>query len=168
LEIPLLDRHELAAGKVAALLARSASRDLYDAHRLFTECQFDRDRLRVAFVIYGAINRRDWRTVSLDDVKVTPAEVRSQLIPTLRRNAIAGVEETDAWVARLAAECREGVAALLPLTGAEREFLDRLLDHGEVEPTLLTGDADLADRIRRHPGLEWKAQNVRQFQRSKR
>ena len=166
--IPLLDIHELAAGKVAALLARSASRDLYDAHQLFTTCQFERDRLRVSFVIYGAINRKDWRTVSIDDARATPAEVRSQLIPTLRRDTIAGVEPTDAWVARLVAGCREGLAALLPLNDAEREFLDRLLDQGEVDPTLLTNDADLADRIRRHPGLEWKAQNVRQFKSGKR
>jgi predicted nucleotidyltransferase component of viral defense system len=161
--IPLLDIHELAAGKFAALLARAASRDLYDAHRLLTQCQFERDRLRVAFVVYGAINRKDWRTVSLDDVKATPAEVRHQLAPTLRRDAIAGAERTDAWVARLVAECRDGLAALLPLNDGEREFLDRLLDHGEVEPTLLTGDAGLATRIRRHPGLEWKAQNVRRL-----
>jgi hypothetical protein len=166
--IPLLDIHELAAGKFAALLARSAPRDLYDAHQLFAACQFDRDRLRVAFVVYGAINRRDWRTVSSDDVAATPAEVRSQLIPTLRRDALAGIESTDACVARLVSGCREGLAALLPLTDAEREFLDRLLDHGEVDPALLTSDTELSDRIRRHPGLEWKAQNVRQFKRERR
>lgn len=166
--IPLLDIHELAAGKFAALLARSASRDLYDAHQLFATCKFERERLRVAFVVYGAINRKDWRTVTVDEVTATPAEVRSQLIPTLRREALAGVEPADAWVARLVAGCREGLAALLPLSEAEREFLDRLLDHGEVNPALLTADAEMADRIRRHPGLEWKAQNVRQFMSGKR
>ena len=31
-QIPVLDLHELAAGKLAALLARQASRDLFDAH----------------------------------------------------------------------------------------------------------------------------------------
>lgn len=101
--IPLVDIHELAAGKFAALLARCASRDLYDAHQLFTACKFERERLRVAFVVYGAINRKDWRTVTVDDVRATPAEVRSQLIPTLRRDALARVEATDAWVARLVA-----------------------------------------------------------------
>ncbi len=161
--IPLLGIHELAAGKFAALLARNASRDLFDAHQLFTTCQFDRDRLRLAFVIYGAINRKDWRTVSIEDVAALPTEVRNQLIPTLRRDATAAMERTDEWVARLVAACREGVATLLPFNVQEREFLDRLLDHGEVKPDLLTGDGDLADRIRRHPGLEWKAQNVRQF-----
>jgi len=166
--IPLLDIHELAAGKFAALLARSAVRDLFDAHQLFTACHFDRGRLRVAFVVYGAINRRDWRAVSTDDVAATPAEVRSQLIPTLRRDALAGIESTDAWAARLVSGCREGLAALLPLDDAEREFLDRLLDHGEVYPALLTRDAELSDRIRRHPGLEWKARNVRQFKSGKR
>jgi len=165
--IPLLDIHELAAGKFAALLARTASRDLYDAHQLFTRRQFDHERLRVAFVVYGAVNRKDWRTVSPDDVRATSAEVRSQLIPTLRRTAMAGADETDAWVARLVGECRDGVNSLLPFTEAEREFLDRLLDCGEVEPTLLTSDAELANRIRRHPGLAWKAHNVRQFKGTK-
>ncbi len=166
--IPLLDIHELAAGKLAALLARSAGRDLFDAHQLFTRCRFERDRLRAAFVIYGAINRRDWRTVSLDDVKVTPAEVRSQLIPVLRREALGDADPIDVWVKRLVAECREGLAAVLPLHDAEREFLDRLLDQGEVDPLLLTRDEELAERLRRHPALEWKALNVRRFKRGRR
>ncbi|MCL6546556.1 MAG: nucleotidyl transferase AbiEii/AbiGii toxin family protein [Bryobacteraceae bacterium] len=161
--IPLLDIHELAAGKLAALLARNASRDLYDAHQMLTRFPLERERLRIAFVVYGAINRRDWRTVSADDVKATPAEVRAQRMPTLRRGALAGTEHLEAWVERLVAECREGLSAVLPLRDAERAFLDRLLDQGEVDPLLLTRDEALAERIRRHPALEWKALNVRQF-----
>ncbi len=59
-----VDDVELAAGKLSALLARRASRDLFDAHHFLTRVAFDRRRLRVAFVVYGGINRRDWRTVS--------------------------------------------------------------------------------------------------------
>jgi hypothetical protein len=33
-EIPVIDRHELAAGKLAALVARNASRDIFDAREL--------------------------------------------------------------------------------------------------------------------------------------
>ncbi|HQC52377.1 MAG TPA: nucleotidyl transferase AbiEii/AbiGii toxin family protein [Lentisphaeria bacterium] len=34
--IPVLDLHELAAGKLVALFARQASRDIFDAHQLLT------------------------------------------------------------------------------------------------------------------------------------
>jgi hypothetical protein len=60
-------------------------------------------------------------------------------------------------------ETRAALSVILPFTDAERAFLDRLLDHGHVEPSLLTDDPALADRILRHPALLWKAQNVREF-----
>ncbi len=113
--IRLLDVHESAAGKLAPLLARNAGRDLYDVHQMLTRCALDRDRLRVAFVVYGAINRRDWRTTSVHDVGATPAEGGRQLIPTLRRQALPGTEPVDLWVNRLVADCRERLAAVLPL-----------------------------------------------------
>jgi hypothetical protein len=59
-------------------------------------------------------------------------------------------------------ECRQALGAVLPFQAAEQEFLDRLLDHGEIAPDLLTGDQALARRIAQHPMLEWKAANVRQ------
>jgi predicted nucleotidyltransferase component of viral defense system len=57
--IATLDIHELAAGKLAALLSRCASRDLFDAYHLFTQQTFDMDKLRLAFVVYGGIDRKD-------------------------------------------------------------------------------------------------------------
>ncbi len=44
----------------------------------------------------------------------------------------------------------------------ERAFLDRLLDHGEIDGALLTRDEELRQRINAQAWLEWKAQNVRQ------
>ncbi len=41
-----------------------------------------RDRLRLAFVVYGGMNRKDWRTVSLDDVAYDGSELARQLGPT--------------------------------------------------------------------------------------
>jgi hypothetical protein len=43
------------------------------------------------------------------------------------------------------------------------EFLNRILDKGEIAPNFLTADMRLQDRIRRHPLLEWKAVNVRGY-----
>ena len=68
--IPLMDDHELAGGKLSALLSRRASRDLFDVHHFLRRTRFERQRLRLAFVVYGAINRRDWRTVRIEDLSL--------------------------------------------------------------------------------------------------
>jgi len=67
-EIAVVDRHELAAGKLAALCSRNASRDIFDARELLRRDDIDRGKLRLAFVVYGGLNRKDWRTVRVDDV----------------------------------------------------------------------------------------------------
>lgn len=161
--IPVVDVHEIAAGKLAALLSRHAARDLYDAHRLFGSGMLDSGKLRLAFVVYGAINRLDWRRVSIDTVGFDRRELEDQLIPVLSREALSEITDRGAWAERLVGECKAGLAAVLPLRQAETEFLDRLLDYGEILPDLLTGDADQQEAISRHPGLLWKALNVRDF-----
>ena len=62
----------------------------------------------------------------------------------------------------LVEDCRRALSALLPFDEGERAFLDRLLDHGEIDGALLTADQELRQRINAQPWLEWKAQNVRQ------
>lgn len=159
--IPLLDIHEIAAAKLAALLSRRASRDLFDAHALLSREGLDDRRLRTAFVAYGAMNRVDWRTVSPDAVGFEVDELREQLLPVLRSTAFRGDRELKAWAAGLVDGCRRGLARLLPFTAAEREFLDGVLDRGEVKAALLTDDEELAQRIALQPSLAWKVQNVR-------
>jgi predicted nucleotidyltransferase component of viral defense system len=159
--IPVLDRHELAAGKLAALLSRRQARDLFDGHRILRMDDLDSHRLRIGFVVYGAMNRKDWRTVSADDVDFEAAELARQLTPTLRVNAAEVKTESAQYGARLMVECREGLSAVLPFTDSERAFLDLLLDRGMIDPTILTADASLQRRIQGQPLLEWKALNVR-------
>jgi hypothetical protein len=79
--VRVLDLHEIAAGKLAALLSRNASRDLFDAHALLGRPDLDRAKLRLAFVVYGGLNRKEWRTISVDDVKAAPREVQQALVP---------------------------------------------------------------------------------------
>lgn len=161
-DILVLDDHELAGGKLAALLARRTSRDLFDAHELLLRHPLDPERLRLAFVLYGAMNPQDWRTVKPDDILPATRDLDAYLRPLLRGDAPwGGAGERDEWGASLAARVREALAAVLPLRGSERAFLDRLLDDGEIEPELLTEDVALAALARRHPALLWKAENVR-------
>ena len=56
--------------RLAALFSRKAARDRFDAHHLPTGSRTDPSRLRAAFILYGAMNRRDWRTIALDDIEV--------------------------------------------------------------------------------------------------
>ena len=161
--IPVLDIHELAAGKLAALFARHQARDLFDAHQLFCNIKLEQKRLRTAFVVYGALNRKDWRTISLKDVAFDPDELKRMLIPVLRGNSAPGDENISVFVQRLASECREQLAVVYPLSAQEMEFLDCILTKGQIEPSLITTDADVQDRIMRNPMLLWKAANVRRY-----
>jgi hypothetical protein len=162
MDIPVMDYHELAAGKLAALLSRKKARDLFDAHHLLEMDDLDIERLRIAFVVYGGMNRRDWRTCSASDVGFDPLDFEQQLLPTLHAGARITCDSTG-YPARLVDECREGLSRVLPLRDSEMAFLNLLLERGVVDPTLLTADTDLQQRIRIHPLLEWKALNVRQF-----
>lgn len=70
--VPVLDLHEIAAGKFAALFARHASRDLFDAHALLGRRDLDDDRIRSGFIAIGAMNRKDWTTITLEDIVFEP------------------------------------------------------------------------------------------------
>lgn len=163
-DVLLLDDHELAGGKLVALLARRTSRDLFDAHELLRNCQLDAERLRLAFVVYGAMNPQDWRTVTAADIGPATRDLDTYLRPLLRGEAGRSTN-LPGWEERLVEEVREGLSAVLPLRGNERAFLDRLLEDGEIQPALLTEDAALAETLRSHPALLWKVQNVRRHKR---
>ena len=51
--------------------------------------------------------------------------------------------------------------AVLPLAAHEREFLERLNGAGDIAPELLTAEPEMQAILRDHPGLRWKALNVK-------
>jgi predicted nucleotidyltransferase component of viral defense system len=164
--MPILDRHELAAGKFAALVARHASRDLFDAHQMLTTQTLEPEKLRLGFVLYGAMNRKDWRTVSVTDVAFDERELREQLIPLLSDSAIQSLGTDVQWAVRIVNECRTALAMVLPLRPPELEFLERINQHGEIRPNLLTSDPAMTEKISQHPQLLWKALNVKQHKKA--
>jgi hypothetical protein len=158
--IPVVDVHELAAGKLSALLSRRQARDLFDCSNFFRLGGLDRERLRLAFVVYGAMSRKDWRTIAPEDVDIDTADLEQKLIPTLRSAGSEKIRKNQ-FGKGLVEDCCSLLSSLLPFTAPEQGFLDRILDRGEIAPELLTSDEALQNRIRRHPLLEWKAVNVR-------
>ena len=111
--ILMMDAHELAAGKLVALLARHSVRDLFDSHQLLHEAEFDSGYLRAAFVAYGGMNRKDWRKASIEDVTFETGEIRNQLVPVLRSSRLAEVEDLGTWAERLVKETRQAMSAVL-------------------------------------------------------
>ncbi len=162
-DISVLDIHELAGGKLAALLARDAARDVFDVCRLFDKHsdQLDQERLRISFVVYGAMNRKDWREASVGDIDYDAATLKNELAPFVRKDdadelSIARCEE-------MIDRCRSIVGELLPFTQGELEFLESINGGGEIRPELLSDDEDLQQRIRQQPLLRWKAMNVQKY-----
>ena len=159
--IPILDHHELVAGKLSALMSRTQARDLYDSYKIFRLDNLDYNRLRLGFVVYGAMNRKDWRKVSINDINFDPIDLKRQLFPMLRLDAVEVQTTPEEYGAHLVEECQKDLANVLPFTVAESEFLDLLLDTGEIDATILTTNLDLQQRIQKHPLLQWKALNVK-------
>ncbi len=164
--IPVLDLHELAGGKLSALFSRTASRDLFDAVGILARNDLDPAKLRFAFVAYGAMSRRDWRTVSVSDVAMAPKEAAQRLLPVLRSDHLPARGEIETWSCGLVQQCRVLLSQVLPFEPHEREFLERINGHGEIRPALITDDATMQERLATHPALLWKAQNVRNFRQS--
>ncbi len=163
--VPVLAMEELAAGKFAALVTRTAARDAFDAWQL-GEAMPDllgRAALRTAFVVQVAGTREDLRAKDPGTVRLPDRAVRDELLPLLRAEARPLGGDPDAIGTHLNAVCRNVATWLLKWQANEREFLDRLLGAGEIVPTLLTDDPSLQDRIGAQPMLRWKAMHVRQY-----
>jgi predicted nucleotidyltransferase component of viral defense system len=87
-EVSVLDIHELGAGKLAALFARQASRDLFDSCELLTRQSVDTELLRLFAMVYGAMGSKDWRTINIADIDFKKEEMQKQLIPVLPQNSL--------------------------------------------------------------------------------
>lgn len=157
----IVEDHELAAGKLAALVARSASRDVFDAREILRRPGLDRANLRLGFVVYGGLNRVDWREITVEHVRTTAADVDSHLVPMLRLDVRPAKADIAAWTETLVRDTRELMAAVLPLEAHELEFLERLNGAGDIAPEILTAEPAMQAIIREHPGLKWKALNVK-------
>ncbi len=161
-DLMLMDIHELAAGKLAALLDRSAARDLYDAVRLLSMPEIDHGCLRAALVVYVGMNPHNLIDAKPDALNVSAEEVADRLTPLLRRGEVGNSPpEVRAYTERLLAQCKEALSPLLPFRPQEREFLTVLAKMGEIRPELLTDDRELGNRIQQQPMLLWRVQNNR-------
>jgi predicted nucleotidyltransferase component of viral defense system len=163
-KVRVLDIHELAVGKLHALLGREASRDLFDSYKLFTDWTLDTKKLRLAFVIYAGMEKRDWQEVEINNIRYSIKDIRDQLIPVLKNSEAPSYsfKEIEQWANILFDGCKNGLGLVLPFKEHEIEFLTRLQQYKEIKPELISDDDEFCERILKHPLLNWRAKQPKE------
>lgn len=153
---------ELSAGKLCALLDRCEPRDVFDVAELGARIVADIARTRLAFIVLSTASRR----LDLRRCRPWTCPIGASTLSEWARDSVlsgAGAIDGDwqSWAQRIMAEAVSTVDRVLPRAEAELDFLSQLLDRGQVRPDLLSDDPRLLAVIAAHPGVEWRAQNVR-------
>ena len=159
----VLDIHEIIAGKIVALIARNAARDLFDARRILSVNGLDWGWIKAAVLAIGACSRFDWRTASVDAITADLRDLRRYLATCLPSNHPARLDKARMWIDQTLSLCRENYGFLFNLSRNEQEFLDCILDRGEIYADLLDVDPEIQARIGSMPILAWKSRNVRKY-----
>lgn len=162
-KVKVLDIHELAAGKLNALLEREASRDLFDSHQLLTQWPLDAEKLRLAFTIYAGMRKQNWHEIKIDSIKFSVKDIRDKLIPVLKDSKSPNTvfHSIQTWATKLVDECKASLGTVLPFRKNEIEFLEQLQQHKEIRPELISDDKDFCERVRLHPLLHWRKQQFK-------
>ncbi len=154
----IVSLEELLAGKINALLDRSAARDLYDVYTLsMNTAKYDAARLRKALILFGLTRKDDFRKTNFNAIdQISQRMVEEQLNPLRKRDEVIKLDHMKSKV-------KELLAQILQYEDNERRFMDRFIDHGEYEPELLFDDVEQAQRLKHHPAVLWKLQNHRKY-----
>jgi len=156
----VLALEELAAGKVKAMMERTAARDLFDLYRLsMTDSQIFSDPLSRALAVRAICTSAPFPSSAdpvsaLDRFRDLPADFVEPLYATLSTDDIHEYNEMIENVAR-------GLSPLSSLTAAEQEFMDLLDTRAEYRPELLFADwPDVLKRASVDPVMAWKVENL--------
>lgn len=158
--VTVLDIHELAAGKLHALLDRHAARDLFDSHQLLTLWPLDLAKLRMTFTVYAGMRKLAWQEMTADRIVFDVKEIRNKLIPVLKTSMIPGIQtnQIQRWAEQLVTECKVAFQGLLPFDDKEESFLKCLAEQGDIRPELLSLDEGFCQQVKIHPLLRWRTQ----------
>ena len=157
-ECRIVSSEELFAGKIKALMDRSAPRDLYDVFKLSQpDNQLDLSKLKKNVVLFGITCDDDWREKDFKTIdKIDQRTVDEQLVPMLRAGDLIDLDPMKNTV-------KQFLSNLTAYNHDELRFMARFLDEGVYEPGLLFDNKEQAKRLEKHPAVLWKLQNHRQF-----
>jgi hypothetical protein len=158
----ILETEELFGGKIKAMIDRRHPRDLYDLYRFTqTHVKHNPEILRKLAVLFASTMVRDFRTYTMDRFDgLDPKDLERLLYPLLKADDRPAAPEMLKAVSPLLATVldHKREAAYLQAMAA-----------GQYRPDLLFPEQpEIVARVRQHPALLWKADNVaRHLARSK-
>jgi predicted nucleotidyltransferase component of viral defense system len=151
-----VDIHELYAGKIKALLERSAARDLFDVHFLaMNPDTVNIDKLRKNVILFGITSNDDWRE---KDYGTIDAITEKRFTIELRDLVI-----TELNVQKMKTTVISYLDSLLNYSTAEKTFMSKFLDEGIYEPELFFDDNAQVENLKNHPAVLWKLENLRTY-----
>lgn len=162
--LQILDIHELAAGKLAALLERQTGRDFFDANELFQYDKIDKSKLRLIFVLYAAMcSKKDILSLAINDIMVDHVDLKNKLIPVMKKNFYDGFSSFEDWKISIVNNVRSGFNSLLPFTTSEEMFIRSIVNGAGIKPELFIVNEPLIDfdLIKKHPALLWAGSKLK-------
>ncbi|MDF1797379.1 MAG: nucleotidyl transferase AbiEii/AbiGii toxin family protein [Coxiellaceae bacterium] len=154
--VQLLNIHEIAAGKLTALLERQAGRDFFDAYELFQYKNIDVATLRTMFVLYAAMcTKKNMLTIGIDDIAIDWVDLKNKLIPVIKNNFRGKSSSFETWAKNILQVVQNGFKQLLPFTFHEKKFIENIVDGQAIMPELFVEDGHLIEQAKLHPALRW-------------
>ncbi len=116
--VPLVNKLEVFASKIAACFSRETSRDLYDVYLLHKQINtLDLEKLRLPFTVLGELNRKNWLEIDEKSLRVNKNDLKKRLLPLLR--GTLDKEELDTLASDIERSCQKVASYLLPLKDNE-------------------------------------------------
>lgn len=155
-EILVLNKIEIFASKLNALLGRGAVRDLYDINNMIQNKIFQPEEfelLRKSFIFYTALSQEKIPTeYSFEKIDaINTRKIFAELLPVIHNGTFVHIEEMKNSVKQFYSE------HLMP-NQDEAEFL-KLFSQKQYNPTLIFSDQQILKNIKNHPMVAWKMLN---------
>lgn len=99
-------------------------------------------------------HKKDFLALMPDQIDANQLDMQNKLIPVLKQNFNNQISMNE-WIKNLLQEIKSGYEKLLPFTRQEKQLIKQIQLHGKIEPTLLTDNAELIEKIKLHPALLW-------------
>lgn len=153
-KIPALQIEELFGRKMNALVRRSTPKDLFDIFKLLnSDLEYNSNLLKKCFIFSMCLDE-DPRKVEYDIFEeINERDIWTSLTPMLRKGQKISLKE-------MREEVEPFLKTMSDFSNNENDFIKSLFDDKEYKIEILFEDELYNERVREHPGMEWRLKNL--------